>query len=345
MLSRLSTSLLLSAAALTACGDDGNKATDASVIDGTPGVDACVGHTCAPPGMAAVTDAEGGNVVLEHMTLDTELQAFFKLPTGVTTQTRIMAYFMSAQTPDANPLPAPGVCTNLATTKGWPATVGMPHTDVDVGTLTIKGKNTAGADVSIDVPKQPKGNDQLNRPHDLFYQFLQPNADALLKSDSFYTVEFGGVAGGMPATTFKDAIYLSADYGGVMNPGIEDNGPLIPGTDFPVSWTPPNPVNKPAASNLVGGDILGVTWLVDLNGSPTHVCIVPASAGTFVIPGAAITEYKAAATARGTNPKKLIMLRNAIAHQVVRLPVTDSSNKRRIDMVTLACWAQLMDVQ
>jgi len=128
---------------MTACGDDGNKVADASVIDGTPGIDACVGHTCGS-GTVMVTDPEGGNLVLEHMKLDTQLQGFFKLPAGVTTQTRIMAYFMSAQTPNANPLPAPGVCTNLATTKGWPAFVGTPHTDIDVGTLTIKGKNAAG---------------------------------------------------------------------------------------------------------------------------------------------------------------------------------------------------------
>ncbi|MEO7733669.1 MAG: hypothetical protein ABIY55_22080 [Kofleriaceae bacterium] len=296
-------------------------------------------------GTVAVTDPEGGNLVLEHMTLDTDLQAFFHLPAGITTQTRIMAYFMSAMTPDKNPLPTPGVCTNLATTKGWPAYVGSPHTDIDVGTLTITGKNAAGTDVSIVVPRGTTATDQLNRPHDIFYQFLAPDADALLKSDSFYTVKFGGVAGGMPATTFNDAIYLSADYPGVMNPGIEDNGPLIAGTDFPVSWTPPTPVNKPPAGNLVGGDVLGVTWLIDLAGAPTHVCIVPASVGHFTIPGAAISEYKTIAAARGLPIDKVIMLRNAIAHQLVRLPTTDSANQRRVDMVTLACWAQIMTVQ
>jgi hypothetical protein len=41
------------------------------------------------------------------------------------------------------------------------------------------------------------------------------------------------------------------------------------------------------------------------------------------------------------------MLRNAIAHRIVRLPLTANAatNKRRIDMITLECWAQLMDVQ
>jgi hypothetical protein len=41
------------------------------------------------------------------------------------------------------------------------------------------------------------------------------------------------------------------------------------------------------------------------------------------------------------------MLRNAIAHQVVRLPLTTgaATNRRRIDMISLECWVQVMDVQ
>jgi hypothetical protein len=77
------------------------------------------------------------------------------------------------------------------------------------------------------------------------------------------------------------------------------------------------------------------------------MCVAPASAGGFVIPGATITEYQQIATARGHTPTKVVMLRNAIAHQVVRLPLTTgaTTNRRRIDMISLACWVQLMDVQ
>jgi hypothetical protein len=342
MRTRLTVSML---AVLTACGSSSNSpdAPPGTPPDGSTTVDACVGHTCGGSGSAAITDPEGGNIIFEHMTLDTDLQGVFKTPAGVNTQTRVIAYFMNAQTPDSNPLPMAGSCSNLVTTKGWPAYVGSPHTDIDVGTLTITGKNAAGTDVTMDIPKQAKGTDQIGRPHDVFYQFLQPKVDDLLKPDSFYTVKFGGVTGGMPATTFTDGIYLAADYTSVQSPGIEDNGPLIAGTDFPVAWTPGNSANKPA--DLFGGDVLGATWLLDVTGAPTHVCIVPASAGHFTIPGATITEYKAAALARGLATNKLIMLRNAIGHQILRLPSTDANNKRRIDMVTLECWAQVMDVQ
>jgi hypothetical protein len=291
-------------------------------------------------------DAEGGNIIFEHITFDTQLQAAFHLPAGEATATRVMAYFMSAQTPDSNPLPMGGICNNLETTKGWPLHVGTVHTDVDVGTLTITGKNAAGAAVSFDIPKQAKGVDQIGRPHDIFYQLVQPKASDLLKPDSFYDVKFGGSAT-VPATTFQQAIYLAADYPSVQNPDMESNGPLSATADFPVSWTAGNSANQPPSTQLVAGGVLGVTWLLDVTGSPTHMCVVPATTNAFTIPKATIAEYKLAAAARNQPTNQLIMLRNAIAHQVVRLPLTagTTNNKRRIDMISLECWAQLMDVQ
>jgi hypothetical protein len=331
---------LFSVVALAACGSNGNTTSDGGSID------ACVGHTCPTDTGPSVLDPEGGNIIFEHMTFDTELQGVFGLPAGVTTQTRVMAYFMSAQMPDSNPLPMGGMCNNLEATKGWPLHVGTPHTDLDVGTLTITGKNAAGADITIDVPKQPAGKDQIGRPHDIFYQFTKPDASVLLKNDSFYDVKFGGSAT-VPATTFPKAIYLAGEYVSVQTPALEDNGPLVAGTDFHVSWTPGISANKPPDTSLVAGGVLGVTWLLDVTGEPTHMCVALASDGTFKIPGSAITEYKQIATARGQTPTKVVMLRNAIAHQVVRLPLTTgaATNRRRIDMISLACWVQLMDVQ
>jgi hypothetical protein len=339
MLAKLIVSSFLCTAVMAACGDSAVTPSDGN--NTTP--DACVGHTCSGPPTA--NDPEGGNIIFEHITFDTELQAAFQLPAGVTTATRVMAYFMSAQTPESNPLPMPGICNNLAATKGWPLNVGTPHTDVDVGTLTISGKNAAGTAVSFDVPKQPKGVDQIGRPHDIFYQVVTPDAPTLLKPDSFYDVKFGGSAT-VPATTFPQAIYLAADYPSVQNPDMENNGPLKATVDFPVAWTAGNSANQPPAAQLVAGAVLGVTWLLDMTGSPTHMCVVPATAGAFTIPAATIAEFKVAAAARLQPTNKLIMLRNAIAHQLVTLPLTATATaKRRIDMISLECWAQLMDVQ
>jgi hypothetical protein len=344
MLAKVIVSTFLCTAVMTACGDSAAKPTDGN--NTTP--DACVGHTCPTDTGVNVTDPEGGNIIFEHITFDTELQAAFQLPAGVTTATRVMAYFMSAQTPESNPLPMGGICNNLETTKGWPLHVGTVHTDLDVGTLTISGKNAAGTDVSFDVPKAPATLhvDQIGRPHDIFYQVVTPDAPTLLKPDSFYDVKFGGSAT-VPATTFPKAIYLAADYPSVQNPDMENNGPLTTTAPFPVAWTVGNSANKPASNQLVAGDVLGVTWLLDMTGSPTHMCVVPATAGAFTIPAATIAEFKVAAAARNQPTNKLIMLRNAIAHQLVRLPLTTgaATNRRRIDMISLECWAQLMNVQ
>jgi hypothetical protein len=336
----VSTFLFSTLATIAACGGNDNPATDGG------NVDACVGHTCPTDTGPSVLDPEGGQIIFEHMTFDTEAQAVFQLPAGVNTATRVMAYFMSAQTPDSNPLPMAGKCNNLAATKGWPLFVGSPHTDLDVGTLTITGKNEAGADVSFDIPKQPKGVDQIGRPHDIFYQFVQPKAADLLKPDSSYDVKFGGSAT-VPATTFSKAIYLAGEYTSVQNPGLEGNGPLTATADFPVSWTPGVSATKPPDSALVANNILGVTWILDVTGSPTHMCVGLVGDGMFKIPAATIAEYKVVAAARGQITTKAVMLRNAIAHQVVRLPLTTgaTTNRRRIDMISLECWVQVMDVQ
>jgi hypothetical protein len=306
---------------LVACSDDAPE---------------CVGHLCSNADVK-YTDPEGGNILFEYIYFDTELQAAFRLPAGVTTLNRVMAYFLNSQTPEANPLPEPGKCNNLVATKGWPMFTGTPHEDLDVGKLTMTGKNKAGSDVTFEIPKMPKGIDSIGRPHDQFYQLLHPNADDNLQFNSSYTVNIEGNGTTIAPATLKDALFLSADFTVTM-PNIEGNGPMKANADFTVKWNPVESSNLPQ-----GSEILGVTWLVDSNGSPTHMCPVAHSAGTFTIPAASIAEYRDIATARGANPNKIILLRNAIVHRLSPLPTIDGKNQRRIDMVTVNCWAQLMD--
>ena len=326
MLSRYFASMFLSATVLSACG--GND-------DGT-----CTGHICDD---SALTDPEGGQVTLEYMYLDSELQAFFKLPAGITTLNRVTAFFENAQTPDSNVFPTPGKCNDLVATKGWPGYVGSPHTDLDIGTLTLTGKNAAGMDVSIPIEKKTAGTDNFGRPHDIFYQATNPVADMTLKPDSSYAVKLGGAPAGsavqVPATTLDNALFLSATFQ-VNNPGHEDNGPLVAGTAFTVHWTPVTSTNLPP-----GDEEQVITWLVGTNGAPTHMCPAKLADGQFTIPGDAITAYKAYQVAQSLPPTKMILLRNGVVHQIRRLPNGSTTNKRRIDMVTLNCWAQLMDVQ
>lgn len=334
MLPRYTASVFLSAVALSACGNDNVTLNDGGT---------CVGHMCDD---SALTDPEGGQIILEYMYLDTELQAKFQamgIPAGVTTVNRITAFFENSQTPEANVLPTPGQCNNLVTTKGWPGYIGSPHTDLDVGTVTLTGKNTAGVDVTIPLDKVTAKTDVFGRPHDIFYQKIAPAAEMTLKPDSAYAVKFGGspstATTPIPASTLDNALYLSANFD-VTGPAHEENGPLVAGTNFTVHWTAtPSPNLPPGDQEQV------ITWLVGLNGAPTHMCPAPRSAGQFTIPGQAIAEYQALAKAQGLPTNKMIMLRNGVVHQLRRLPNGSTTNKRRIDMLTLMCWAQVMDVQ
>jgi hypothetical protein len=292
---------------------------------------------------SAVTDPEGGQVILEYIYLDTELQAAAGLPPGVTTINRMVAFFEEHQTPEVNPFPMMGQCNNLVATKGWPGYIGSPHTDLDVGTLTVTGKNAAGTDMTLSLDKMPAGMDAFGRPHDVFYQKINPVADNFIKPDSAYAVKFGGSAAAattpIPATTFDGGLYLAAKFD-VSNPGLEDNGPLVAGTNFTVHWTPTSSPGLPT------GDVENViTWLVGTDNAATHMCIAPASAGQFTVPGTAIAEYQAIQKAKGLPFSKMILLRNGAVHQLRRLPNGETNNKRRIDLLTLMCWAQLMDVQ
>jgi hypothetical protein len=310
---------------LAACGDDGDTQ--------------CVGHLCGEP--AKITDPDGGNILFEYIYLDTELQTVFQTG-GQPHIARVIGYFTTQQDPANSPLPMPGVCNNL--TMGWPMYQGTSQTMADVGKFTLSGKNRAGGDVSIDVPKlmplagQTSVRDSIGRPHPFAYQFLMPNADMYIQPDSFYDVTFSG-SDTIAPTTFDDALFMAKDFTVTM-PQVEGNGPMRATQPFPVSWTPATSANLPA-----GQSVLGVTWLVDSNGSPTHMCPVEHGAGTFTIPAATIAEYRQIATSRGANPDKVILLRNAIVHRLQPLPTTDTSNLRRIDMLTVMCWAQLMDCQ
>jgi hypothetical protein len=300
----------------------------------------CVGHECP----SAVDEAEGGNIIFEYIYFDTQLQAAFMLPQGVETATRVMGYFMNAHNPDANPLPAAGECTNLEATRGWPLFVAQEREDLDIGDLTITGVNESDEPTTMDIPLLTAMNDQIGRPHDIFYQTVIPDAAEQQKPNSSYDVTFTG-NGEIAATTMPDAIVLAGDFT-VNSPDIEDDGPLIAGTDFPVAWTPGTTTGFPTDDpSVIGGDVLGVTWLVDVTGSPTHICPVLHSSGSFTIPGSAIEEYREVAVARGLSPDNMILLRNAIVHRVERLPNGDDDNVRRIDMLSVLCWAQLMNVE
>jgi hypothetical protein len=308
---------------------------DSPPVEDDDGPD-CVGHEdCGTLG------PEGGNIIFEYIYFDTQLQDVLLPNTDFETATRVMAYFLESHPESV--LPMAGQCNNLETTDGWPLYVAPDAVEIDVGTVTITGVNTLDEPSTIPVPIQPAGTDQIGRPHDIFYQAVIPDAAEQQKPNSSYTVELGG-AGDVVPTVMEDAIVLAGDFT-VNDPDIEDDGPLVSGTDFPVAWTPGTTTGFPSDDlDVVGGEVLGVVWLVDVTGKPTHMCPVLHSSGAFTIPGSAIEEYRAVATARGVSPDSMILLRNAIIHRLEELPNGDDP-PRRIDMLSVLCWAQLMNVE
>jgi hypothetical protein len=212
--------------------------------------------------------------------------------------------------------------------------------------MSISGKNTAGNPVTWDVPQMRNGTDDLGRAQDIWYQTVVPNAGDFLAPDSSYTVSITGNGGSVPATTFdvaapsdnKAGLYFAGGIT-VSAPDLNDNGPLVGGTDYTVHWTPPVNTNMPA------NDFPMVTiWLIASNGVAVEMCPVPADQGQFTIPGATINDFKTVSTAIGADPTHALLLRNSLVGQVARLPDSAAGTPRRIDMSTVNCWAQLVGV-
>jgi hypothetical protein len=309
----------------------------------------CGGGDTEPPppddlcALSSRADGEGGGVIVEYVHYDTELQAAL-LPPGVTSAARVIAYFMNAHVPDANPLPVPGECNNLEADEMWPLFVADERTDLDVGTLTIRGRNESDASVDLTIPKLVSTSDALGRPHDVFYQTVVSDAGGLLVADSRYDVTFSG-AGSIPPTAMDDAIILPNEFT-VNSPDLEGDGPLIAGTDFSVGWTAATTTGMPSSDpTVIGGDVLGLAWLVDVTGRPTHLCVTLHNEGELTISGSTISEYRAIATARGASPDAVILQRSALVHRVERLPNGEACNVRRLDMLGTTSWAQRMQVQ
>jgi hypothetical protein len=318
-----STVLIGLLAAAGACGDDGGT-TDAG----------CVGHGCNG-GSVNINDNDGGNVLFEKVYLDTELQGALGLPTD--TFNRAMAYFVSDMTNDHPKTPVIGSCVDIYADMAWPVfSAGAVHPDV--GALTFTGKNEAGTDVTVTPVKKTAARDTINRMHDVFYEIITPDATTIVQDNSHYDMHFSGGAD-IPATDFtgKNGVYMPPDFM-IGSPAREDNGPIGPG-DYTVTWSNPTPPET-------GETLLHVSWFLAVpTAEPLYLCVSDTD-GTFTFPAATIAAYKARATANGTAANKVILSRMTVAHHFTQLPVADfATNKRRVDVLGINCWVQLMDIQ
>ena len=291
----------------------------------TVGIDANI--TQPPP------QIDGGQVLVEYVTLDSDLQAAAGLPAGVTTVARVIAFFLDAQTPSQVPFPPAGVCMNLAVTQGWPL-IGSPRTELDMGMVALRGPNTAGTIATTLLPKLPAGTDALGRAQDVYYQLVQPNADDVLAPGATYTVNVFGTAM-FPDTTFDSGIALPSQFS-VYSPALDENGPFVAGNNTTIFWTP-GPAPSPSPP-------IGLIWLEDVDGVPTHVCETDYGAGLFTISGTTLTEYQQIAQARGLATNKLILRRDALVPNIVLLPNAEPNNPRALQLLAITSFEQLVDL-
>jgi len=364
MLNRLAIASFSAVLALStyACGDDDDDddtgdTPDAAADDGSDGpdagsdVDAAVG-----PRDPAITDLEGGQLLVEYIYLDQDLSD--GIAGGAPTVNRNMGFFMSGQTPEANALPlvsATETCVNLYETDGWPLGPydGQDRDEVDVGEVTISGVNTAGDEVTTVVPTGTTPIDNWQRPHDLFYEFIPQNAENFLQPDSTYTVSMSG-SDEYPATTYEDAIYIAGTFE-LGTPGLDDEDiGLSTTSDTLITWDPPTVPNENQPDDLFGGALLTVVVLGDANtGAPVMLCPVPAAQGEFTITAEQVASFRASVIERAggvaTAADRAILLRNNFSH-IIRWfnngtdgAPYDPANPRRIDFLGVNCWAQVVN--
>jgi len=363
MLNRLAIASFSAVLALStyACGDDDDDDTgetpDAAADDGSgdpdagSDVDAAVG-----PRDPAITDFEGGQLLVEYITLDEDLRAAYSLPEGVNSVARFMGYFVGDQTPQSNPLPAVSAdetCVNLYDTDGWPLGPydGQDRAELDVGEVTVTGLNSAGDEVSTVVTRTEDSADNWQRGHDLFYQNIPPDAANYLAPDTTYTVEMSGSAD-YPAATYEDVIYIAGEYELGISPALNDEDIGLSTTaDTLITWTQPKTPNQNQPDNLFGG-LLTVIVLGDANtGAPVMLCPVPASNEEFLITAEQVASFRASVEARNGkgSAERAILLRNNFSHIMGWVnngtdgAPYDPANARRIDFLGVQCAAQLVN--
>ena len=315
-------------AVLAGCGGGGQHATDAP---GAPDA-----RPDAPPGChfgeGGARPPDGGEVFVEYLSVDSDLHATY----GASTLARAIAVFVDSQTPQYTTLPTPGQCENLVAQMGWPIYSGTPRTQLDLGALAIHGPTSSGTIATTSIPELTNSTDALGRAQDVYYQLVQPDAATLLAPDAVYSLAVSGTAT-IPGTTLDQSVYVPAMFQ-VSAPDLEDNGPLVAGTDYPVHWTPTS------STNVSPGPVIGFIWLLDTSGAPTFLCVADYNSGSFTIPGQTIADYKQLAQSRGLPGNQVILRRDVATHDGTWLPNGEPANCRFVDLVGVTSFEQLMNV-
>jgi len=296
---------------IAGCGDDGEtvKPPDAPPID-------------APnPMFKGFLADEGGEVRVEYTAFP-----------GGNAAARVGAYFYD--NPGSTrfwPFASLTGCTDTSTDKYWP-TAASPiaeRTYLDPGKVII-----AGGPQLLSLPRRAAmTDDAVGRTHpanSLFFHFgggSAVDAPTYLTEKTKYDVIVTG-SNNMPGQVFRDVLYMPADFD-LISPGLA-NLPIPAGTPQTFTWqTPPN--NEPP-----GYEVGSVVAFVGANG-PAVVC-AEKNDGSVTVPADMIN------IVRATYPGGGFLSRQTLTHVVRELVDNNGPTGKRIDFITVWCYASTFSV-
>jgi hypothetical protein len=274
----------------------------------------------APP---SPLEPEGGSIIFEHMQFSDSLASSDSDLPGEAV--RVMAHFVSDQTPQVQQAPTPGECTNMVLSDRWPTSVGANPTYVNVGDIMI---SSGGSDPITMSPQDPGDSpDLLTREHEgAWYQHF-PGSPGEIAPNTMHDVMFTG-GEDYPETTFAGALEMPADFE-VMNPGLNDDLVVDPNENLTVEW-------EAVESDGINAEVNSLIILVEpgeTGETVFHTFCVKPNTGSATISSDALKSFQA------SNPDGGILLRAAFTHHLEWFDDGEIDD-RRIDFLSLWCYAQ-----
>lgn len=281
-----------------------NRALSFTAVGVACSIASCASHepACSGASCAALTfsSPEGGEIRVEYV----------GTPSGAVS--RGIAFFKSAQTPEATPFPliAPaggGVCNDLAASPMWPTAAPARATEIDVGELSI-----IGGGKTFSFTKQTNYTDFLGRMHGVAYQF--EDASSMVTPSTLSDVVMSGSAAS-PMARWAGQLGMPAAFK-LIPPELPSSLVIPLGEDFSVTWEQP--------AQTIGQRVLGLVAFLDGNGTLTQLCLSYASGGGLAVPKDIV----------GKIPAKGTLVRGHTTHQLREFPPG-----RRVDVIGTWCYA------
>lgn len=300
---------------LFACGDDATVTPDARPIDAPVSIDASI--DAPPTPMFKGYDAdEGGELRMEYVRFAAGNAA-----------TRVTSFlFANPGTKKFHDYLSLNGCTNTSTDMVWPVATNpiAERVYLDPGNIII-----AGGPMTLTLPRRATmGTDPFGRTHpanEWAFHFgggTATDGPTYLSEKTAYDVVFTGTSE-VPAQVFDNVLWMPADF------ALTDHGvtPLaIPAdTAQTFSWTTPTQ-GAPA-----GYEVLSLVAFTGANG-PAVTCIEP-NDGSVTVPADMINIARAAYPSGGT------LARQTLTHVVRELVDANGPTGRRIDFVSVWCYA------